>query len=307
MKNIHIANTNLSGSNIVMGCMRIHSLPLPEIEKLVKTALEQGINFFDHADIYGNGASETLFSQAIGMNSRIREQMIIQSKCGIRSRKSYYDASKEYILDSVDGILQRLQTDYLDILLLHRPDALIEPEEVAEAFEILHNAGKVRHFGASNFHSMQIELLRKRLSRPLVVNQLQYSVVHTNIIDQGIAANMLTDQALDRTGHILDYCRLNEITIQAWSPFQKGFFEGPFFQDPQYADLNVALLEYGEKYGLDITGAAVAWISRHPANIQTILGTTRPERIIAASKGSDVPMSRQEWYHIYKSAGNLIP
>ncbi|MDR2805162.1 MAG: aldo/keto reductase [Dysgonamonadaceae bacterium] len=307
MKTVNINGTDLRASNIIMGCMRIHSLSLSEIDQLVKTALDQGVNFFDHADIYGNGACETLFSQAIGMNSRIREQMIIQSKCGIRSRKNYYDVSKEYILESVDGILQRLQTDYLDVLLLHRPDALMEPEEVAEAFEILRSTGKVRYFGVSNFHSMQIELLKKYVSYPLAINQLQYSVAHTPIIDEGVAVNMLTDQAIDRTGHILDYCRLNNITIQAWSPFQKGFFDGPFFQDPEYTELNIALSKYGEPYGLDITGSAVAWIARHPANIQTILGTTKPERLIAACKGSDTPMTRQEWYGIYKAAGNRIP
>jgi predicted oxidoreductase len=307
MKNIRLAATGLMPSNIIMGCMRIHSLSLPEIDALVKTALDLGINFFDHADIYGNGACETLFSQAIGMNSRIREQILIQSKCGIRSRKSCYDASKAYILESVDGILQRLRTDYLDVLLLHRPDALIEPEEVAEAFEILHDAGKVHHFGVSNFHSMQIELLKKHVPYPLVINQLQYSVVHTPIIDEGLTANMLIDQAIDRTGHILDYCRVNDMTIQAWSPFQKGFFEGPFFQSPDYAALNVALSQYGEQHGLDITASAVAWIARHPAHIQTILGTTKPARLAAACKGSDAPMTRQEWYGIYKAAGNMIP
>jgi predicted oxidoreductase len=305
MKNITIANTGLRSSNIVMGCMRINSLSLPEIDKLVKTALDQGINFFDHADIYGGGTSETLFSQAIGMNSKIREQMIIQSKCCIR--QGFYDASKEYILAAVDGILKRLQTDFLDILLLHRPDALIEPEEVAEAFDVLHYSGKVKHFGVSNYNPMQMELLKKHVPYPLVVNQLQYSVVHTPVIDEGMAVNMLTDQAIDRTGHVLDYCRLNDMTIQAWSPFQKGFFKGPFFLDPKYAALNKALTEYGEKYDLDVTGAAVAWITRHPANIQVILGTTKPERLIAGCKGSDVPMTRQEWYGIYKAAGNMIP
>ncbi|GHT49125.1 aldo/keto reductase [Bacteroidia bacterium] len=305
MKNITIANTGLTSSNIVMGCMRINSLSLSEIDGLVKTALDQGINFFDHADKYGGGASETLFSQAIGMNSRLREKMIIQSKCCIR--QDFYDASKEYILEAVDGSLKRLQTDFLDILLLHRPDALIEPEEVAEAFEILHSSGKVKYFGVSNYNPMQIELLKKYVPFPLVINQLQYSVVHTPMIDEGMAANMAINQSIERTGHVLDYCRLNDITIQAWSPFQKGFFEGPFFMDPKYVTLNKALTDYGEKYNLHITGAAVAWITRHPANMQVILGTTKPERLIAACQGSDVPMTRQEWYGIYKAAGNMIP
>ncbi|MDR2057567.1 MAG: aldo/keto reductase [Dysgonamonadaceae bacterium] len=305
MKIVNIANTNLTSSNIIMGCMRIHTLSLQEIDTLVKTAIEQGINFFDHADIYGGGASETLFSQAVGMKSSLRKEMIIQSKCSIR--KGFYDQSKAYILQSVEGILKRLNTEYLDILLLHRPDALVEPEEVAEAFDILHDTGKVKFFGVSNYNPFQIELLKKHISHPLIINQLQYGVVHTPMIDEGMAVNMLINQAVDRTGYILDYCRLNDITIQAWSPFQKGFFEGPFFLKPEYAGLNEALTAYGEKHGLDITGAAVAWITRHPANIQVILGTTKPERLIAACQGSDAPMTREEWYEIYKAAENMIP
>ncbi len=211
------------------------------------------------------------------------------------------------ILSSVDGILERLQIDYLDILLLHRPDALIEPEEVAEAFEILYTSGKVKYFGVSNYNPMQIDLLKKYVSYPLVVNQLQYSVVHTPMTDEGMAVNMLIDQAIDRTGYLLDYCRLNDITIQAWSPFQKGFFEGPFFLDPKYNELNKALTVYGEQHNMDLTAAAVAWITRHPANMQVILGTTKPERLIEACKGSNVPMTRQEWYGIYEAAGNMIP
>jgi predicted oxidoreductase len=285
--------------------MRIHSLSLTEIDSLVKTAIDQGINFFDHADIYGNGTCETLFSQAIGMNSTIREKMILQSKCSIRN--GFYDASKEYILESVNNILKRLKTNYLDVLLLHRPDALIEPEEVAEAFEILHASGKVKYFGVSNYNPLQIELLKKQIRYPLVINQIQYSVVHTPLIDEGIAVNMFTDQAIDRTGYLMDYCRLNDITVQAWSPFQKGFFEGPFFLDSKYAELNKVLTDYGKTCDLDVPGAAIAWITRHPANIQVITGTTQPERLINVCKGSDVPMTRQEWYAVYKAAGNMIP
>jgi predicted oxidoreductase len=305
MKYIQIAHIDFKASNIVMGCMRINSLSLTEIDTLVKTAMDQGINFFDHADIYGKGTCEALFSQAIGMNSALREQMIIQSKCCIRN--GFYDASKEYILSAVEGILQRLQTDYLDILLLHRPDALVEPEEVAEAFDRLHSSGKVRSFGVSNYNPMQIELLKRYISYPLIINQLQYSVAHTPLTDEGMAVNMFIDQAISRTGYVMDYCRLHDMTIQAWSPFQKGFFEGPFFLDAQYAALNEALMNYGQKYELDLTGAAVAWITRHPANIQVILGTTRPERLIACCKGSNLPMSREEWYGIYKAAGNSVP
>ncbi|MDR0799636.1 MAG: aldo/keto reductase [Dysgonamonadaceae bacterium] len=308
MKNISIAHSGLQTSNIILGCMRINALSLKEIDTLVYTALDQGINIFDHADIYGDGTCESMFSQAIGMNADLRDKMIIQSKCSIRKTGSgFYDQSKEYILASVDGILKRLQTDYLDILLLHRPDALVEPEEVAEAFEILNSSGKVRHFGVSNYNPLQIELLKKYINYPLIINQLQFSVVHTPMIDEGMAVNMFLDQSVDRTGHILDYCRLNEITIQAWSPFQKGFFEGPFFLDSKYAALHQALEKFGKQHGLDIPGAAVAWITRHPANIQVVLGTTKPERLIAGCRGSEVPMTREEWYGIYHAAGNRIP
>jgi predicted oxidoreductase len=308
MKNIAIPNTELTASNIVMGCMRINALSLKEIDTLVKTALDQGINFFDHANVYGGGECETLFSKAIGLTPVLREKLIIQSKCGIQKKETvYYDYSKENIEESTDAILQRLNTDYLDVLLLHRPDVLVEPEEVAEAFDILYTSGKVKYFGVSNSNPNQMELLKKYVSYPIIFNQLQYSVVHTPLIDQGIAVNMAIDQSVDRAGQTLDYCRLNDITIQAWSPFQKGFFEGPFFLHSEYAELTAALTKYGEQHGLDITGAAVAWILRHPANMQVVLGTTKPERLIAASKGSGVSMTRQEWYHIYQLAGNMIP
>ncbi len=305
MKNIKISNTNLTASNIVLGCMRLKQLSKPEAETLIRTAMDEGINFFDHADKYGDGVCETLFGEAIALNTFIRQKMIIQSKCGIRP--GFYDSSKEHILRSVDGILKRLKTDYLDILLLHRPDALIEPAEVAEAFEILHFSGKVKHFGVSNYNPMQIELLQKYVPYKLIVNQLQLSVVHTPMIDCGMAVNMHIDQGINRDGSILDYCRLNGITIQAWSPFQKGFIEGPFFEDTKYAKLNAVIDRIASGHGVSNTAIAVAWITRHPANIQVILGTTRPQRIIDGCKGSDLLLTREEWYEIYHAAGNMIP
>lgn len=228
MKYINIGNGEIKASAIALGCMRIADKSVKEVAELINTALEEGINFFDHADIYGGGKSEEVFAEAIDMKPSIREKIIIQTKCGIR--KGYYDFSKEHILKSVDGSLKRLKTDYIDVLLLHRPDTLMEPEEVAEAFSILHSSGKVRNFGVSNFNPMQIELLSKYLNQKLIINQLQFSIMHTGMIDSGFNVNMKVDQSIDRDGSVLEYCRLKNITIQAWSPFQYGFFEGTFFR-----------------------------------------------------------------------------
>ncbi|WP_066071290.1 aldo/keto reductase [Neobacillus soli] len=308
MKYINIANTDLQVSNIIMGNMRIPQLSLPEAENLIRTAMDEGINFFDHADIYGKGKSEEIFSEAIQMNSSIREKMILQSKCGIISPEGYFDFSKAHIIESVNGILKRLKTDYLDILLLHRPDALMEPAEVAEAFEELHASGKVKYFGVSNHNPAQIELLQKYIPHKLVVNQLQFSIAHTPMIDSGIALNMKIDQAVNCDSSILEYCRLNDITMQAWSPYQHGFFEGSFLGDiERFPKLNEVIDNIAKKYGVTNTGIATAWITRHPANIQVVLGTTKAERLQDACKGSEIKLTREEWYQIYKAAGNIVP
>ncbi|MEP7291486.1 MAG: aldo/keto reductase, partial [Chloroflexota bacterium] len=220
MKNVPIANCDLQASEISLGCMRISGMTSQEIAHLIHTALEVGVNFFDHADVYGGGQSEAKFAEALGMNPQVRETMILQTKVGIR--KGSFDFSKEHILEAVDGSLKRLQTDYLDVLLLHRPDALVEPEEVAEAFTILQDSGKVKYFGVSNQNPMQIELLKKFVRQPLIFNQLQLSITNTGMIDAGINVNMEIDPSINRDGSILDYCRLNDITIQPWSPFQFG-------------------------------------------------------------------------------------
>jgi predicted oxidoreductase len=306
VKYINIANTDIKSSNIIMGNMRLPQLSLSEAENLIRTAMDEGINFFDHADIYGKGKSEEIFSEAIQMNPSIREKMIIQSKCGIRS--GFFDFSKEYIISSVDGILKRLNTEYLDILLLHRPDPLMDPAEVAEAFEELHTNGKVKYFGVSNHNPAQIELLQKYIPYKLVVNQLQFSIAHTPMIDSGIALNMNIDQSINRDSSVLEYCRLHDITMQAWSPYQHGFFEGSFLGDvEQYPELNQVIDTIAEKYGVTNTAIATAWITRHPANIQVVLGTTKVERMKDACKGSDIRLTREEWYSIYKAAGNIVP
>jgi len=290
---------------VAVGCMRINRLSKPEAEKFIRTALEEGANFFDHADIYGGGACEEIFADVIGMNAEIRESMILQSKVGIR--KGMFDFSKEHILSAVDGILKRLRTDYLDVLLLHRPDALVEPEEVAEAFDALHSSGKVRWFGVSNQKPMQIELLRRYVRQPIVANQLQLSIAHATMISQGINVNMLNDSAVDRDGSVLDYCRLHDITIQPWSPFQHGFFEGVFLDNPKFPELNRKIDEIAAKYGVSNTTIAIAWLLRHPAKMQPIIGTMNIDRLRDSCKASEIRLSREEWYEIYRAAGNVLP
>lgn len=239
------------------------------------------------------------------MSPTVRENIILQSKCGIR--KGMFDFSKEHILQSVDGILQRLNTEYLDTLLLHRPDALVEPEEVAEAFDILEQSGKVRHFGVSNQNPMQIQLLQKYVKQPIVANQLQLSITNANMISNGINVNMENDSAINRDGSILDFCRLHDITIQPWSPFQFGFFEGVFLGNDKFPELNQQIDEIADKYQVSNTTIAIAWLLRHPANMQPVIGTMNVDRLIDCIKASDVYLTREEWYSIYRAAGNILP
>lgn len=305
MKTITLNNTNLSIPEIGMGCMRIVELENADAVKgWVNTALEHGINFFDHADIYGKGRCEELFGQVL--TPSLREKIILQSKCSIRPGIAF-DFSKEHILNSVDGILKRLNTEYLDILLLHRPDALMEPEEVADAFRILKESGKVRHFGVSNQTPMQMELLSKYCDEPLLINQLQLSIAHCPMINSGINANMYNDSGINRDGGVLEYCRLKDITIQAWSPFQYGMFEGVFLGNEKFAELNKVIDNLAEKYNVTNSAIAVAWILRHPAGIQTIVGTTNKDRIAQISKASEIRLTREEWYALYMAAGNKLP
>ena len=291
MRYIKIKGTQLEVSNIIMGCMRLNSLSLNEAQRHIETALAAGINMFDHADIYGGGECEELFAKAVNLKGTMREKLVIQSKCSIKN--GYYDFSKEYILEAVDGILKRLHTEYLDILLLHRPDALMEPEETAEAINQLKEAGKVRYFGVSNQNPMQIELLQKYIKEKLLFNQLQFSLVHTPLIDSSMSVNMNIDQSIDRTLGTLEYCRLKDITIQAWSPFQKGFFEGAFLGDlKHYAELNQMIDLLAQKYEVTPSAIAVAWLTRHPADIQVILGTTKDSRMLEGCCGSWIPLTR---------------
>lgn len=305
MKNISMANGKIQGSEIALGCMRIAQMNIEEVESLVKTSMECGINFFDHADIYGKGKSEEIFGDVLLREPSLREKMIIQTKCGIRP--GFYDFSKEHIVKSVEESLKKLKTDYVDSLLLHRPDTLMEPEEVAEAFSKLHKEGKVKYFGVSNHNPMQIELLNKYLNNKIVINQFQFSIMHTGIIDNGLNVNMKIDPSIDRDGSILEYCRLKDITIQAWSPFQYGFFEGVFLDNDKFPELNKKIDEIAKENRVSNTAIAIAWILRHPAKIQTIVGTTNKKRIQDIARASEIEITRQQWYEIYRAAGNKLP
>lgn len=310
MKTFTLPGLDIEVPNIVLGLMRIQDKTDDEVRTLVSTARDVGITFLDHADIYGTNVHgcERRFAEALNLTSSEREQFVIQSKAGIVKDGPYFDFSYEHIIESVNGSLDALGTDYLDILLLHRPDALVEPEEVARAFDELSAAGKVRAFGVSNHTPGQIELLRRYVTQQLVANQLQLSITHAPIIAQGIAANMQgLDQSIVRDIGIVDYCRLNDITIQAWSPFQARFFDGPFLGSDRYPELNAVIDRLAEKYGVPAEAIAVAWITRHPAQMQVVLGTTTPERVAAAAQGSEIPLTRPEWYELFRAAGYVVP
>ena len=306
MKTIELGKSGLQVPVIASGCMRINGLEEKQAAKFIEKALSLGINFFEHADIYGGGECEKLFSKAIDMKPSIREKIILQSKCGIVPGKMY-DFSKEHILKSVDGILKRLHTEYLDVLVLHRPDALVEPEEVAETFRVLKESGKVNHFGVSNHKPLQMELLRKYLDYPLVTDQLQFSITNSSMVENGLEVNMTTAGAIDRDGSVLDYCRLHDITIQTWSPFQYGFFEGVFLDNEKFPKLNEALEEIAQKYGVTKITIATAWILRHPAHMQVIAGTMNEKRLEEICKAIEITLSREEWYQIYLAAGHILP
>ncbi|EFV97869.1 oxidoreductase, aldo/keto reductase family protein [Streptococcus agalactiae ATCC 13813] len=301
----NIGQTGIQATRIALGCMRMGDLEGKQAEEVVGTALDLGINFFDHADIYGGGLSELRFRDAIKHLNVNRDKMIIQSKCGIR--EGYFDFSKEYILSSVDGILERLGTEYLDFLILHRPDVLVEPEEVAEAFSKLRAEGKVKHFGVSNQNRFQMELLQSYLDEPLAVNQLQLSPAHTPMFDAGLNVNMLNKASIEHDDGIVDYCRLKRVTIQAWSPFQIDLSRGLFVNHPDYKELNETIAKLAKNYNVSSEAIVIAWILRHPAKIQAIVGSMNPSRLKAIDKANDIALTREERYDIYRSAGNILP
>lgn len=309
MKTFNQPQADLPLSSVVLGLMRIAKMSDAEIRQLFDAAVDAGVTMIDHADIYGGAphVCEARFGDAVKLSPAERERVMIQSKAGIR--KGFFDFSSEHIIEAVEGSLKALRTQYLDVLLLHRPDTLVEPDDVAKAFDQLHAAGKVRHFGVSNQTPGQIELLKSAVRQPLLFNQVQLSIAHANLFAQGIAANMDgLDQSISRDVGLLDYSRLKGMTLQAWSPVQQGFFEGVFIGDREnYAELNDVMDELAEKYRVTPTGIAIAWITRHPANIQVVLGTTKPDRVRESVAGSDVVLTREEWYRLFRAAGHKVP
>ncbi|MCI1662807.1 MAG: aldo/keto reductase [Actinomyces sp.] len=311
MKTFTLPGTDITVPNIVLGLMRITKKSDDEIRALVREARDSGIDFFDHADVYGDDLyeCERRFAEAMRLTPSERDEITIQTKAGIVKEGPYFDFSYEHIVESVDGSLAALGTDRIDILLLHRPDALVEPEEVARAFDDLEASGKVLHFGVSNHTPRQIDLLRKYVRQPIVANQLQLSITHEPIIAQGLAANMAGEpqSATLDGGGIVDYCRLNDITIQAWSPFQAGFFNGVFLGSPEYPELNRAIDRMAAAHQVPPMAIATAWITRHPAHMQVVLGTTTPRRVTEAAQGSDLELTRAEWYELFRTSGHLVP
>ncbi len=311
MKTFTLPGTDITAPNVVLGLMRIAEKSDDEIRGLVHTARDAGIDFFDHADVYGDELHECerRFAEAMQLTPSERDGITIQTKAGIVKDGPYFDFSHDHLVESVEGSLAALGTDHIDILLLHRPDALVEPEEVARAFDELHESGKVLNFGVSNHTPRQIDLLRRHVRQPIVANQLQLSITHEPIIAQGVAANMVAEPqsvTLDGGG-IVDYCRLNDITIQAWSPFQAGFFNGVFLGSPDYPELNAAIDRMAATYDVSPMAIATAWITRHPAHMQVVLGTTTPDRVTQAAAGSDLPLTRAEWYELFRTSGHLVP
>lgn len=291
---------------IAVGCMGLNKLDGEGVRAFLSASLDAGLYFFDHADIYGGGECESLFGEAMVRLGVARDAYVLQSKCGIVPGKMY-DFSEEHILASVDGSLRRLRTDRLDFLLLHRPDALMRPEEVAAAFDKLAASGKVLRFGVSNMHPYQIELLQSCVRRPLCVNQLQFSPAHAGMITAGLEANMRTEGAASHDGYVLDYCRLHGIAIQAWSPLRYGLLEGVYLDDLRFASLNACLARIAGERGVAKSAIVAAWILRHPAAMQVVTGTSNARRLLEMAEGAQIELSRAEWYEIYLSAGNRLP
>lgn len=302
MKKIKLGNS-ISASSVSLGVMRLGELADDKMRaELIRTAFENGIDFFDNAAVYN---TEEIFGKAVKDAGIKREDIMIQTKCGLCG--DYWDFSKKHICESVDNSLKKMGTEYIDVLLLHRPDTLMEPEEVAEAFDSLLASGKVRNFGVSNHNMMQIELLQKYLNQKILVNQMQFSAAHTPMIDFGLNVNMFNEAGINRDGSVIEYCRIKDITIQAWSPYQYGFFEGVFLKSEKYAELNKTLDKIAHEHSVTDTTVAAAWILRHPANMQVIAGTTSKKRICEVAAAAEIILDRREWYEIYRAAGNKLP
>ncbi len=308
MEYIQFGESKEKVSKVILGLMRISDMSVDQVLDLCHAALDEGINFFDTADCYGNGRAEEILGEVFTREPDLRKKIFLQSKCGIRNEDgiTWYDFSREHILNAVDASLSRLKCDHLDSLLLHRPDALMEVDEIAEAFTKLYKAGKVRNFGVSNCNPYQLQLL-KSLPFELCADQLQFSVCHTPMIDEGFDVNMKWDGSTVRAGGILEYCRVNDIAVQAWSTMQYGFFEGVYINNPKFPDLNRVLYRIAGEQNVNATAVALAWILRYPGKTQAVIGTTKIDRVRESARAADVKLSRKQWYELYQAAGNRLP
>lgn len=308
MRYIKFGERQKEVSEVVLGLMRISEMTVDQVEDLIESALAVGINAFDIADCYGHGKCEQILGEVLKRRPDLREKMWIQSKCGIRMEEfTYFDFSKEHILEAVDGILERLNVDYIDSLLLHRPDALMEPAEIAEAFDLLKSQGKVIDFGVSNQNPMMMALIQKDVNQPLVANQLQLSAAFTPSFDAGFHVNMKQEAGIVRDSSIFEYCRLHDVVIQAWSVLQFDYFGGVFLCSEKYPELNHVLNRLAEKYHVSLSAVAIAWVLRYPAKMQAVIGTTKKARVAEAAKAAEIQLTRKEWYEIYLAAGNDLP
>ena len=308
MRYIKFGERQKEVSEVVLGLMRISEMTVDQVEDLIESALAVGINAFDIADCYGHGKCEQILGEVLKRRPDLREKMWIQSKCGIRMEEfTYFDFSKEHILEAVDGILKRLNVDYIDSLLLHRPDALMEPAEIAEAFDLLKAQGKVIDFGVSNQNPMMMALIQKDVNQPLVANQLQLSAAFTPSFDAGFHVNMKQEAGIVRDSSIFEYCRLHDVVIQAWSVLQFDYFGGVFLGSEKYPELNHVLNRLAEKYHVSPSAVAIAWVLRYPAKMQAVIGTTKKARVAEAAKAAEIQLTRKEWYEIYLAAGNDLP
>ena len=308
MRYIKFGERQKEVSEVVLGLMRISEMTVDQVEDLIESALAVGINAFDIADCYGHGKCEQILGEVLKRRPDLREKMWIQSKCGIRMEEfTYFDFSKEHILEAVDGILERLNVDYIDSLLLHRPDALMEPAEIAEAFDLLKSQGKVIDFGVSNQNPMMMALIQKDVNQPLVANQLQLSAAFAPSFDAGFHVNMKQEAGIVRDSSIFEYCRLHDVVIQAWSVLQFDYFGGVFLCSEKYPELNHVLNRLAEKYHVSPSAVAIAWVLRYPAKMQAVIGTTKKARVAEAAKAAEIQLTRKEWYEIYLAAGNDLP
>lgn len=310
-------------SPLVFGCMNLgggwNSNPLSaadiaEAHLAVDAALDAGIRIFDHADIYTFGKAEQAFGKVLSQRPELRQQISLQSKCGIRFADSNgpqrYDFSKQWLTQSVDNILNRLQTEQLDILLLHRPDPLMQPEEVAATFGQLVQSGKVKHFGVSNMQQHQLALLQSSLVDPLVVNQLELSLGHLAWLDEGTTAGCSGQPPVNFSAGTIEYCRRHKVQLQAWGSLSQGLFSGKDVSNqPAHIRATAELVQQlAAEYQVSKEAIVLGWLMRHPAHIQPVIGSIMPQRIAACAQATQVQLSREHWYALYLAArGQPLP